>query len=68
MQCRDNTIACICKSSSTGLTTKLTLAHPLCADLDQSELEDLLDEALQVDFNIQAEDDSPYLVRPAWPW
>ena len=26
------------------------------------DLQDLLDEALQVDFNIQAEDDSPYQV------
>jgi pre-rRNA-processing protein TSR2 len=31
-------------------------------DLEQTELEDLLDEALQVDFNVQAEDDSPYQV------
>ena len=31
-------------------------------DPDQSDLEELLDEALQVDFNVQAEDDSPYQV------
>jgi pre-rRNA-processing protein TSR2 len=30
--------------------------------LEQSDLEGLLDEALQVDFNVQAEDDSPYQV------
>lgn len=27
------------------------------------DLQDMLDEALQLDFNIQAEDDSPYQVR-----
>jgi len=27
-----------------------------------SDLEDLLDEAIQVDFHVQAEDDSPYMV------
>ena len=31
-------------------------------DLEPSDLEDLLDEAIQVDFNVQAEDDSPYQV------
>ena len=32
------------------------------ADIDQSDLEIILDEALQVDFSVQAEDDSPYQV------
>lgn len=27
-----------------------------------SDLEEVLDEALQLDFNVQAEDDSPYMV------
>lgn len=30
--------------------------------MEQNDLEGLLDEALQVDFNVQAEDDSPYQV------
>ena len=35
----------------------------LCpADHELSDLQDLLDEAIQVDFNVQAEDDSPYMV------
>ena len=40
------------------------LSFPLYygADLEQADLEDLLDEALQMDFNVQAEDDSPYQV------
>lgn len=33
-----------------------------CVDHEMSELEALLDEAIQVDFNVQAEDDSPYMV------
>jgi len=33
------------------------------ADHEMNDLEDLLDEVLQVDFNVQAEDDSPYMVR-----
>jgi hypothetical protein len=33
------------------------------ADQEMYDLQDLLEEALQVDFNIQAEDDSPYQVR-----
>jgi len=37
-----------------------TLALP--ADHELSDLQDLLDEAIQVDFNVQAEDDSPYMV------
>ena len=32
------------------------------ADHELSDLQDLLDEAIQVDFNVQAEDDSPYMV------
>ena len=32
------------------------------ADHDQTDLEVVLDEALQIDFNVQAEDDSPYQV------
>lgn len=31
-------------------------------DHDQTDLEEFLDEALQVDFNVQAEDDSPYQI------
>jgi pre-rRNA-processing protein TSR2 len=31
-------------------------------DHELSDLQDLLDEAIQVDFNVQAEDDSPYTV------
>ena len=31
-------------------------------DHELSDLQDLLDEAIQVDFNVQAEDDSPYMV------
>ena len=34
------------------------------ADHELCDLQDLLDEALQLDFNIQAEDDSPYQVSP----
>lgn len=34
----------------------------VCADHEMSDLEGLLDEAIQVDFNVQAEDDSPYMV------
>ena len=34
----------------------------LPADHELSDLQDLLDEAIQVDFNVQAEDDSPYMV------
>lgn len=44
--------------------------HPsnIAADHEMLDLEDLLDEALQVDFNIQAEDDSPYQVGMSlWP-
>jgi hypothetical protein len=33
-----------------------------CADHEMFDLQELLDEALQVDFTIQAEDDSPYQV------
>jgi len=36
-----------------------TLIFP---DHDQTDLEVFLDEALQVDFNVQAEDDSPYQI------
>ncbi len=36
--------------------------HPRHADPEQTDLEEFLDEALQVDFNVQAEDDSPYQV------
>jgi hypothetical protein len=32
------------------------------ADHELSDLQDLLDEAIQVDFHVQAEDDSPYMV------
>lgn len=32
------------------------------ADHEMSDLEEVLDEALQLDFNVQAEDDSPYMV------
>lgn len=35
-------------------------SHP--ADLEICDLEELLDEAIQVDFSVQAEDDSPYQV------
>jgi len=41
---------------------QLTLAPFELADVEQSDLEELLDEAIQVDFNVQAEDDSPYQV------
>lgn len=34
----------------------------LSADHEQTDLEDFLDEAIQTDFNVQAEDDSPYQV------
>lgn len=33
------------------------------ADHEMCDLQDLLDEALQLDFSIQAEDDSPYQAR-----
>ncbi len=35
----------------------------LLSDHEMCDLQDILDEALQLDFNIQAEDDSPYQVR-----
>ena len=34
----------------------------IAADHEMSDLEEVLDEALQLDFNVQAEDDSPYMV------
>jgi pre-rRNA-processing protein TSR2 len=34
----------------------------MVADHEMSDLEEVLDEAIQVDFNVQAEDDSPYMV------
>lgn len=42
----------------------VSLSHHnlLLADHEMSDLEELLDEAIQVDFNVQAEDDSPYMV------
>lgn len=33
-----------------------------CTDHEMSDLEELLDEVIQVDFHVQAEDDSPYMV------
>jgi hypothetical protein len=36
---------------------------PFCADHEMLDLEDLLDEALEIDYRIKAEDDSPYQVR-----
>ena len=34
----------------------------ISVDHEMSDLEELLEEAIQVDFNVQAEDDSPYMV------
>lgn len=40
----------------------ILLITNVSSDHELNDLEEVLDEALQLDFNVQAEDDSPYMV------
>lgn len=51
-----------CPNRSIATFTSHQTPRSRPADPEQTELEEVLDEALQVDFNVQAEDDSPYQV------
>lgn len=48
--------------NSTPCLTRPNMLHLLLADREQSDLEVILDEVLQCDFNVLADDDSPYQV------